>query len=105
MGRTVAPFSQVLEQEERAFSKFRRALRKEDQEAFDRLFAAGKHHVAPAVYASHPWPMDLILLSALIEQQKQISRLLPLQVEVGLLTDQVAGLRREIERLRANGND
>ncbi len=34
MGRTVLPFSQVLEQEYAEWKKFRRALRQEDQEAF-----------------------------------------------------------------------
>ena len=104
MGRTVAPFSQVLEREERALSQFRRALRKEDQEAFDRLFASGKHHVAPSVYSGHPWPMDLILLSALIEQQKLLERLLPLQTEVELLMNEVAALREEVNLLRAHGH-
>jgi hypothetical protein len=32
------PFSQVLEQEIQEWSKFRRALRKEDQQVFDQLF-------------------------------------------------------------------
>lgn len=94
MGRTVAPFSRVLEEEERALAKFRRALRKEDQEAFDRLFAAGKHHVAASVYAGHPWPMDLILLAALIEQEKDLRR----------LTAEVDALRQEVNRRVENGD-
>ncbi len=58
MGRTVLPFSQVLEREYEEWKKFRRALRKEDQEAFDRLFDRAKLHVQAAAYASHapgPW--------------------------------------------------
>ena len=38
MGRTVLAFSQVMEAERERFRGFRRALSKEDQEAFDRLF-------------------------------------------------------------------
>ncbi len=49
MGRTIAPFSQVLENEFAGWSKFRRALRREDQEAFDGLFAAAKYHCAAMV--------------------------------------------------------
>ena len=105
MGRTVAPFSRVLEEEKRALGKFKRALRKEDQEAFDRLFAAGKRHVAASVYASHPWPMDLIFLSALVEQQKLIERLTPLRTEFELLRDEVETLRNEVNRLKRNERD
>ena len=101
MGRTVAPFSHVLEEEERALGKFKRALRKEDQEAFDRLFAAGKRHVAASVYASHPWPMDLIFLSVLVEQQKIIERL----TEFELLRDEVEALRNEVNRLKIHERD
>ncbi len=38
MGRTVLPFSRVLEQEVQEWKKFRRGLRKEDQQFLDRLF-------------------------------------------------------------------
>ena len=103
MGRTVAPFSHVLEEEERALGKFKRALRKEDQEAFDRLFAAGKRHVAASVYASHP--MDLIFLSVLVEQQKIIERLTPLRTEFELLRDEVEALRNEVNRLKIHERD
>ncbi len=43
MGRTVMPFSHVLESERERWKPFRRALSKEDQEAFDRppLFRKG----------------------------------------------------------------
>ncbi len=75
MGRTVAPFSQVLEAEFESWSKFRRALRREDQEAFDRLFAAAKYHVAAMVYASRLTPLEAILMGILVEHQKTIGRL------------------------------
>jgi hypothetical protein len=42
MGRTVMPFSHVLESERERWKPFRRALSKEDQEAFDRLFDRAK---------------------------------------------------------------
>jgi len=38
----VMPFSQVIEQEWRRWLPFRRALSKEDQEAFDRMFTCAK---------------------------------------------------------------
>jgi hypothetical protein len=75
MGRTVAPFSRVLEAEFESWNKFRRALRREDQEAFDGLFAAAKYHVAAMVYASRLTPLEAILMGILVEHQKSIAQL------------------------------
>ena len=75
MGRTVLPFNQVLEQEFASWAKFRRALRKEDQEAFDALFGAAKYHVAAASYASQLNPLEAIFLSILLEHQKALDDL------------------------------
>ncbi|MFI5341589.1 MAG: hypothetical protein ACHQ7N_17340 [Candidatus Methylomirabilales bacterium] len=75
MGRTVAPFSQILEAEFESWNKFRRALRREDQEAFDALFAAAKYHVAAMVYASRLTPLEAILMGILVEHQKAITQL------------------------------
>jgi len=76
MGRTVLPFSHVLEREYAEWKKFRRALRKEDQEAFDRLFDRAKLHVQAAAYASHPWPMESIFLSICLEHEKLFTKIL-----------------------------
>jgi len=76
MGRTVLPFSQVLEREYEEWKKFRRALRKEDQEAFDRLFDRAKLHVQAAAYTSHPWPLESILLSICLEHEKLLAEIL-----------------------------
>ncbi len=62
MGRTVLAFSQILEAERERFRAFRRAMSKEDQEAFDRLFDRAKMHTRTGVYMSNPWPMETILL-------------------------------------------
>jgi len=70
MGRTVLPFSRVLEQEVQDWKKFRRGLRKEDQQFLDRLFEKARLHVQAGVYASRPWPFETILISILIEHEK-----------------------------------
>lgn len=75
MGRTVLPFSQVLEQEYAEWKKFRRALRQEDQEAFDHLFNRAKLHVQAAAYASFPWPLEAILLAICLEHEKLLTQL------------------------------
>ncbi len=70
MGRTVMPFSFVLEKERGDWKEFRKRLSKENQEAFDRLFDRAKFHTYAAVYMSHPWPMETILLSIILEHEK-----------------------------------
>ena len=47
MGRTVLPYSHVLEKEKESWKLFRKAMSKEDQEAFDRLFDRAKFHTHP----------------------------------------------------------
>lgn len=75
MGRTVIPYSQVWEEERRRWQKFRRALRKEDQVHLDRLFESARLHLQAGAYAAHPWPLESMLLSMLLEQHKTLSAL------------------------------
>jgi hypothetical protein len=76
MGRTLPPFSQLIESERRAWAPFRRALRKDDQAAFDRLFDCAKLHVQAGVYLSRPWPFEVIAMAILLEQHKRLEQLL-----------------------------
>jgi hypothetical protein len=75
MGRTTQTMTQLVAQEEAYWAPFRRALRREDQAIFDRLFAAARHHTAPAHYASHSTPFDSILLAMLLEAMKSVEDL------------------------------
>jgi len=75
MGRTVLPFSQVLEREYQDWKKFRRGLRREDQAVLDRLFDLAHLHAQAGSYASRPWPLETILVSILIEQEKALADL------------------------------
>jgi hypothetical protein len=75
MGRTVAPFSQVLAAEFQSLRAFRRALDREGRAAFDQLFAAAKFHQPAMVYASRLTPLEGILMGILVEQQKALARL------------------------------
>ena len=91
MGRTVLPFSQVLEREYADWKKFRRGLRKEDQAALDRLFDLARLHVQAGVYASRPWPLETILVSILIEQEKALA---DLRAKLKVLEEVVVGRRQ-----------
>jgi hypothetical protein len=75
MGRTLPPFSQLIEAERRRWAPFRRALPKEDQAAFDRLFDCAKRHVQAGVMVSRPWPFETMVMAVLLEHQKRLEEL------------------------------
>jgi aryl-alcohol dehydrogenase-like predicted oxidoreductase len=76
MGRTVMPFSYILDEERERWKEFRRALNKEDQEVFDRLFDRAKFHTHASVYMAHAWPLETILLSICLEHEKMLGDIL-----------------------------
>jgi len=75
VGRTVLSFTQKILALQSEWSKFRRALRKEDQEILDELFCFAKYHSAPSSYFSTPNPVEPILISMLIELLKEVKKL------------------------------
>jgi hypothetical protein len=75
MGRTVPTFTQVIQAEMETWSKFRRGLRKEDQDALDELFRAARMQLASSAYAARPIPFESIVISMLIMQQRTINEL------------------------------
>ncbi len=75
MGRTLPTFNMALEQERAQWAPFRRALRREDRESFDRLFALAKRHMAEAALVARPVPFDALVMTILLEQQKELDRL------------------------------
>lgn len=76
MGKTLPPFSQLIEQERRRWAPFRRALPKADQVAFDRLFDCAKLHVQAGVMVSRPWGFETVVMAVLLEHEKRIETLL-----------------------------
>jgi len=86
MGRTLPSITQAFLQERQSLARFRRALRREDQRILDELLAASRQHLAAAAYASHLLPFEVMLLSMLLEQHKEVVR-----------------LRRQLEAIRSAG--
>jgi hypothetical protein len=72
MGRTLPTITQLLQSEKETWTRFRRALRKEDQEAFDLLWRAARHHAAPLSMASRPVPMEGVLLAMLVGLARRV---------------------------------
>ena len=75
MGRTLATASMLIQQEEQSFARYRRALRRSDQVALDDLFASAHQHMAAAQYAAHALPFEVLLLSMLLEEHKEVMHL------------------------------
>lgn len=75
MGRTLPSITQSFIQEQEAFGRFRRALRRSDQLVLDDLFSAARHHLGAAAYAGHALPLEVLLLGMLLEEHKQVMRL------------------------------
>jgi hypothetical protein len=75
MGRTVPTFTNLIDAELASWSKFRRGLRKDDQEVFDEVFRAAKLHLAENFYAMRAIPFESIMMSIIVEQQKTIRKL------------------------------
>jgi 3-methyladenine DNA glycosylase/8-oxoguanine DNA glycosylase len=74
MGKTLPPFSQLLEYERRRWAPFKRALPKEDHAIFDRLFDCAKLHSQSGVMVARPWPFETIVMAIFLEQQKQLEQ-------------------------------
>ena len=72
MGRTLPSITQTFLQEQELFARFRRALRRSDQQALDNLFASAHQHLAAAAYASNALPFETFLLAMLLEEHKQV---------------------------------
>lgn len=72
MGRTLTTFTQLVRQEIESWNRYRRALRQEDQQALDALFVAARRHSAAGAYLARETPFEVMMLSMLIEQHKQI---------------------------------
>jgi hypothetical protein len=75
MGRTVPTFRQLVEQAVQRWSKFRRALLREDQRHFDRLFHYVRYYTHAATYQCDEDPVQSILLSIALGQERRLEAL------------------------------
>ena len=66
MGRTLPTVVQTLRAEEERWKAFRRALRAEDQEAFDALWRWARRHAAPAAMVPASVPFEAFLVGMLV---------------------------------------
>jgi len=89
MGRTLPSITQAFLAEQQSLGRFRRALRRQDQTAFDELLADARRHLAAAAYASHLLPFEVMLLAMLVEERKLSAD----------LERRIEGLQAQLDRL------
>jgi hypothetical protein len=109
MGRTVPTFRQLIDDAIARWAKFRRALRREDQEYFDRLFRRVRSYTQAATYQASDNPMEAILLSIALDHEKRLDaleRAAPRPVEAALpqikIPEQLDALRSSDENEQPN---
>ena len=68
MGRTLPPFSQLIEDEGRRGAPFKRALPKGDHAIVDRLFDGAKLHIQAGVMMSRPRPFESMVMAMFLGQ-------------------------------------
>ena len=75
MGRTVPTYRMTLGSIVQSWADYRRALPKDDRDAFDAMTNRARMHASASTYAAFSDPVEGALLSILLEQEKEIRRL------------------------------
>ncbi|MFC4553587.1 hypothetical protein [Halorussus sp. GCM10023401] len=75
MGRTNPTYRDVLRSIEDNWQDYRRALRRPDQDRFDRLFEDAHQFADAGGYLNYPNPMVVVLFSMCLGQQRRIEDL------------------------------
>jgi len=75
MGRTIPTYRLHLESILDRWTDYRRALREKDRELFDRVTEKARAHSSAASFCAHLDPVELAMLSILLEMQREIAEL------------------------------
>lgn len=66
--------SGLLYKEKSELGKYRRALRREDQRAFDELWTHVTKQMMACTQANHLLPLEIFLFTMLLEEHKELRR-------------------------------
>jgi hypothetical protein len=69
------PQTLAADSDMRTLARFRRTMSPEDQAVLDKLLASVQHHWPVRKASAHLTPLDLLLMTILVEQQKELDRL------------------------------
>jgi hypothetical protein len=75
MGKTTPPIPGLMYKERSELGRHHRALRKEDQRAFDELWVHVTKHMMACTQANHLLPLEIFLLTMLLEEHKEVRRI------------------------------
>lgn len=75
MGRTVPSYRQALETEITRWEGFRKALRGEDLEVFDRMMNSCRLYASAGSMATRPILVEAMFMSVLLSQQKELTEI------------------------------
>lgn len=75
MGRTNPTYRDILRSLENQWSDYRRGLRRDDQQRFDRLFEYARAHADASGYLNHTEPFYPVLISIALEQEARLDEL------------------------------
>ena len=75
VGRTVPSFRPALEHEIESWKDFKRALRPQDQEIFDKLMNFARIHADAGSLSARPMLSEVLFMSFALEQEKKIENL------------------------------
>jgi len=75
VGRSNPTYRDTLRHLEERWSDYRRALRRRDQEHFDRLWEHASGYADAAGYQNRERNLDLVLVSVILAQERRIAAL------------------------------
>lgn len=75
MGRTVLTFRAALEDAIKRWDGYRKALRRDEREAFDRMIDSCRLHASAGGHAVRPDPLEAMFMSILLEHQRRLESL------------------------------
>ena len=75
MGRTVRTFREAIDTESAKWKTFRRQLKPDDRERFDKIFDYARMHADAGTVISIPHKIDVVFMTVLIELQRRIDEL------------------------------
>jgi hypothetical protein len=86
MGRTVSTYVQLISEQAAKWTKFRGALRRENQLHFDRLIAGTRYYSPAGTFQTFDDPRESIVLSMLLDLQKRVAAIEG-RLKIGLPND------------------